>query len=60
MKEGKMVPSRVVVEGLKSKVLSAGNKQIIMIDGFPRNQENMDLWTQIVGDSIQVKLLLYV
>lgn len=38
MKEGKMVPSKVVVEGLKKKILSAGSKQIVMIDGFPRNQ----------------------
>ena len=37
MKEGKMVPSKFVVEGLKKKILGAGNKQIVMVDGFPRN-----------------------
>lgn len=49
MKEGQMVPSKIVVEELKKKILSMGTQKIVMVDGFPRNQENINSWEQIVG-----------
>ncbi|XP_031505723.1 uncharacterized protein LOC116268007 [Nymphaea colorata] len=60
MKEGQMVPSQIVVEQLKKKILSIGTGRIVMVDGFPRNQENIDLWEQIVGEEIKVILLAYI
>lgn len=31
-----------------------------MLDGFPRNQENIDKWEEIVKDEIKVILLAYI
>jgi adenylate kinase family enzyme len=44
MKEGQMVPSRIVVEQLKKKILEVGKGRTVMVDGFPRNKENIDVW----------------
>lgn len=60
MKEGQMVPSKIVVEELKKKILSLGTQKIVMVDGFPRNQENINSWEEIVGKQIEVILLLYI
>lgn len=60
MKEGQMVPSKIVVEELKKKILSLGTQKIVMVDGFPRNQENINSWEEIVGNQIEVILLLYI
>ena len=36
-----------------------GNHGIILIDGFPRNQENIDKWNQIVGLEFEFKNVIY-
>lgn len=38
-KEGKLVPSEVVVKLLKQAMQRSGNRKFL-IDGFPRNEEN--------------------
>ena len=30
-----------------------------MIDGFPRSAENYDAWTEVMGDSVKIKTMLY-
>ena len=50
MKEGKMAPSEPVVEGLKKKILKEGKGNITMVDGFPRNQDNINAWNKMVGN----------
>lgn len=37
MKEGKLVPSAMLVDLIKKKVMALGNKGIFLLDGFPRN-----------------------
>lgn len=60
MKEGQMVPSRIVVEQLKKKIVEIGKGRTVMVDGFPRNQENIDVWEEVVGQDITVILLAYI
>ena len=60
MKEGKMAPSEPVVDGIKKKVLKEGQGKITMVDGFPRNQDNIDAWNKMVGKEIEVIFLLYI
>lgn len=55
-----MVPSRIVVEQLKKKILEVGKGRTVMVDGFPRNQENIDVWEEVVGQDITVILLAYI
>jgi len=59
MKEGKLVPSEVPVKLLKQAIDSAPKGTNFLIDGFPRNRENIDVWNQIVGDSVEIRKILY-
>ncbi len=30
-----------------------------LIDGFPRNQDNYDGWTRVLGDSVEVPFVIF-
>jgi len=34
-------------------------KSKFIIDGFPRNQENFDVWQKIMGNIVDFRFLLY-
>jgi len=57
--QGKLVPSEVPVKLLKQAIDSAPKGTDFLIDGFPRNKENIDVWNRIIGDSVEVKKILY-
>jgi UMP-CMP kinase family protein len=59
MTQGKLVPSAVPVRLLKQAIESAPKGTDFLIDGFPRNQENIDEWKRIVGDAVEIKTILY-
>ena len=45
MSEGKLVPSKMLVEIVKRNIFKKGpNSQIYLIDGFPRSAENYEAW----------------
>ena len=53
MKEGKMVPADKLVEILKSNMIKLGwEKNIYILDGFPRNFSNIENWELIMKDDI--------
>ena len=54
-----MVPSDFVVKGIKDKILKGERSKLILLDGFPRNQDNIDAWNRVVGDEIKVELLIF-
>jgi len=58
MKSGALVPSHVTVELLKKAMDNSPTKKFL-IDGFPRNEENQELWNQVVGDSADVAFVLF-
>jgi UMP-CMP kinase len=35
------------------------NKKKFLIDGFPRNQENLDGWNKIVGSEVEMPFVLF-
>jgi adenylate kinase family enzyme len=60
MSEGKLVPSKKVVEIVKKKMFENGSTDnVYLIDGFPRSAENYEAWTEVMGDSVEIKTLLY-
>jgi len=59
MTQGKLVPSEVPVKLLKQAIDSAPKGTNFLIDGFPRNKENIDEWKRIVGDAVDIKKILY-
>lgn len=48
MAEGKLVPSELLVELVRKEVMNAGSQGIYLLDGFPRNMENLEVWERIM------------
>jgi adenylate kinase family enzyme len=59
MKEGKLISSATLMKVLKEYVMSSTNKKIL-VDGYPRNQENIDEWEKQMEDLVEVKGALYI
>ncbi len=60
MAEGKLVPGEITITLLKQAIEKNGwASKKYLIDGFPRNQENLDGWNKIVGDAVEVPFALY-
>jgi adenylate kinase len=66
IKEGSLVPGDMIVDLLKKKVLSIisnsppDQRKVILIDGFPRNKENLESWNEKrMSDICDDKHLLY-
>jgi nucleoside diphosphate kinase/adenylate kinase family enzyme len=55
--EGGIVPADVTV-GLLSAAMAAASSKKFLIDGFPRNAENMSVWFDKMNDTCTVKLVL--
>jgi len=41
------------------KKMGWGAKRFL-IDGFPRNQDNFDGWTRVIGDSVEMPFVIFV
>ena len=54
MSQGKLVSSDLLVQLLKKAM--KGKK--FLIDGFPRNQENIDEWNKQIGDTVDLQFVL--
>ena len=59
MKEGKLISSKTLMKVLKSYIVSSSNKKIL-VDGYPRNQENIDVWEEEMKGEVNVKGALYI
>lgn len=44
---------------MKQAIDNAEKGTNFLIDGFPRNKENIDEWKRIVGDAVDIKQILY-
>lgn len=60
MVEGKLVPGEIPVNLMKKAIeKNLVKSKKFLIDGFPRGQENLDLWQKIVGDSVVVPFVVF-
>ena len=59
MKEGKLISSETLMKVLKEYIINSQNKKIL-VDGYPRNQENIDVWEKEMKDLVEVKGALYI
>ena len=59
MKEGKLISSETLMKVLKSYVVNSRNKKIL-VDGYPRNKENIDVWEKEMKDDANVRAALYI
>jgi UMP-CMP kinase len=61
--EGQLVPAAIIVTLLHEAIQAKwnepnGTKPLFLVDGFPRNQENLDGWNAIVGNSVKIQFML--
>jgi len=63
IKEGKIVPVEVTVkllqDAMNKTIAEDASKTRFLVDGFPRNTNNLSGWQQVVGDSAQVGGVLF-
>jgi len=61
IKEGKIVPVAITVKLLQQAMAAqqAKGKRFFLIDGFPRNLDNVTGWNENVGDAADVLGVLY-
>ncbi|XP_002740977.1 UMP-CMP kinase-like [Saccoglossus kowalevskii] len=62
IKEGKIVPVAItcsLLERAMNDSMKAGQGNNFVIDGFPRNQDNLDGWNCQMGDKTNLKFVLF-
>lgn len=58
MESGKLVNSDIVVKLVK-EAFAKDKNATYLLDGFPRNQENLDVWKKIIGNSAKIEFMLF-
>ena len=57
---GDIVPVEITVKLLEKAMKAAGwEKCQFLIDGFPRNEDNVRGWREVIGDSADVKGVIF-
>ncbi|CAL8281111.1 unnamed protein product [Lota lota] len=63
IKEGQIVPVEITINLLKKKMeetMKADEKKFrFLIDGFPRNEDNMQGWSRVMEEKADVKFMLF-
>lgn len=60
VKNGDLITSKEMVNILKNEILKIKNSKYILIDGFPRNMENIIEWESIMNGITLIKKVLYI
>ena len=59
MAEGKIVPVEITCQLLKQAMERCGwASKRYLIDGFPRNMDNLQGWMKVMGDDVDVPFIL--
>jgi UMP-CMP kinase len=58
IKEGKIVPAEVTVRLLNNAMEKSGKKKFL-IDGFPRDMENLKCWQEKMSATSEIQFLLF-
>ena len=56
MAKGELCDSKFVC-GLMKEYMDNNGSETFLVDGFPRSQENIDAWHDVIGDSHNVKFM---
>lgn len=59
MNRGDLVPGDISVRLLIDNISKQSQDQICLVDGFPRNQDNVDWWHKIAEEQVQMIGLVY-
>jgi len=56
--EGLIVPVKITCTLIEKAIEASGNKKV-MVDGFPRNKDNLDGWNEQMGEKADVDFVLF-
>lgn len=62
IQEGGLVPADIVVKLVKARIESSVKKsgtKYFLLDGFPRNEDNVKTWAKVMGNSTRDNNMLY-
>ena len=59
LKEGQIVPVKITLDLLKQEILTNQNNRIL-IDGFPRNYDNIKGWEEYMTYVCDIEMILYI
>lgn len=59
IKEGKIVPAKITCSLAKREMKKHGKEKTYIIDGFPRNRENLNGWIEVFGDECIIQAVLH-
>eukprot|EP00795_Rhopilema_esculentum_P004644 gene4644-20923_t len=58
IRDGKIVPVEITV-GLLDKAMQKNSTKRFLVDGFPRNENNLQGWTRIMSEKVDLKAVLF-
>jgi len=58
IKEGKIVPVEITV-GLLEKAMQQNTVKKFLVDGFPRNENNLEGWTRMMSEKVDMRAVLF-
>ena len=58
MKKGNLISSERVLFFLKEAIFSS-DKKIILVDGYPRNEENLEIWDKNMENVAEIKAVFF-
>ncbi|CAJ0576603.1 unnamed protein product, partial [Mesorhabditis spiculigera] len=59
IKNGSIVPVAITCALLENAMKASGDSAGFLIDGFPRNQDNLDGWQKEMADKVDVRFCLF-
>lgn len=59
IKEGKIVPAKITCSLAKKEMNKHGKNKTFIIDGFPRNRENLNGWIEVFGEECLILAVLH-
>jgi adenylate kinase family enzyme len=54
MRLGKLVPTEIVVKLMKQEIEKKNWEGVFLIDGFPRNKDNLIKWNEEIGVEVEL------
>lgn len=58
MIEGKLVPSDMLLEIVKEEIDRYNYEGVYLLDGFPRNEENMKVWEKVMAGFAKIEIYI--
>ena len=59
LSQGMILPVQITLKVILSEMEKYPKSKLFLIDGFPRNKDNIDGWNEVMKDKCNVNLIIY-